>query len=299
MTDYFSVLDYNNVVDTKREGCAIMIIYIDSLVFSNILIDYVLLLLTGLIVKRTYDLKRIIVAAVFGGLSSLYILVEETSIITDVVFKVISGSAVLLISQKFRSIKDFSVSIIVFMLLSFILSGFVEFIQAAVSSTVFVGNNLMNYINISPLLVIFLTIIIYLLIVVIKRCIERKEMVDQADLKIYLCGSVVNYRAIVDSGHNLSDPFSNSQVFILDSQQYKVMKSLIDQNEQERRKRLIPVETVGSSALLEGIRCDRADVISNSSTYSFNSPIVVASRVPLNCEADAIISNLVFSRLND
>ena len=51
-----------------------MTIYIDTLIFSNIIIDYLLLSITTKILKINYKLYRIILGSLFGGISSLTIL---------------------------------------------------------------------------------------------------------------------------------------------------------------------------------------------------------------------------------
>ena len=75
-----------------------MTIYIDTLIFSNIIIDYLLLSITTKILKINYKLYRIILGSLFGGISSLTILLPWGNFLFNFVVKLTIISITILIS---------------------------------------------------------------------------------------------------------------------------------------------------------------------------------------------------------
>ncbi len=276
-----------------------MVIYADSLVFTNCVVDYVLLLITGLITKRTYKPLRLIISAVIGGFSSLYILVENTIVIVDIIFKLVSGFAVILVLQNYRKASQMILSFLVFTFLGFTLSGIAELVQTLTSDNVIFTDNLTNYLNISPLSLIIFTVIIYLFVKILRRITDKNTVYGNAILRLKLNGIDFEYSALIDTGHSLYDPFGDSQIFILDREIYDVVLASVTQKETERRKRIIPASTVGETVLLDGLRFDTAEVISGGKKFTFYNPVVARSENSLRSNTDAIVSHKVFSRISD
>jgi len=273
------------------------VIYVDTLVFVNTIIDYIFLLLTCLITKRDYSIKRLLPASILGGLSSLYILVEGSPALLDVLFKFLSGLVIIIVAQKFTGIKNLFIFYVTFLSISFLLCGAVEFAETFFGDSI-LSENLVSYFYMSPLLLILITIIVYITVLLIRRFLDRKNFSSKALLRISLKGIEREYDALIDTGSNLRDPFSEAQVFVLDESMFREIKLALDHNEVEKRRRLIPVSTVNGSTLLEGIRCDRATVLNKDEAVSFNSPIIACSQRKLSDEK-AIVSYLSLNRLSD
>ncbi len=276
-----------------------MVIYVDTLVFTNILLDYILLSITSIVVKRSYRLLRLILAAVIGGFSSLYILVQSNSLILDIIFKIGVGALILFIAIGIKNIKIFLFSYIVFLGLSFALNGSVYFLQGILESSMWLSNNLVSYINISPLYLIGITAVIYLSIRFIQRISDRRIKVNTAQLSVSMCGINENYIAMVDSGNSLSDPFSDSQVFILDCKAYDVLLERFKDINLENRQRFIPIKTVENVGLLEAVRCDSAEILADGKRYIYRKPIIAASKAPITAGFNAIIPLSALDRIPD
>lgn len=272
-------------------------IYVDTLVFVNTIIDYIFLLLTCLITKRDYSIKRLLPASFLGGLSSLYILVEGSPTLLDVLFKFSSGLVIIIVAQKFTGIKNLFIFYVIFLSISFLLCGAVEFAETFFGDSI-LSENLVSYFYMSPLLLILITIIVYITVLLIRRFLDRKNFSSKALLRLSVKGIEREYDALIDTGSNLRDPFSEAQVFVLDESMFREIKFALDHNEVEKRRRLIPASTVNGSTLLEGIRCDRATVLNKDEAVSFNNPIIACSQRKLSDEK-AIVSYLSLNRLSD
>lgn len=271
-----------------------MVIYVDVLIFTNIIIDYILLFLTEKILKFNLKLYRVVLASIVGGVSSLYILLSVDHLIFDLLFKLVSGILIILIALGRLKIKLIFSGYILFLMLSFAFNGLIYFLQNNFSNTYF-SQNLVSYINISPVLLIVLSSVFYLLVKIIYKIIDRKTSVSTAHLTVYLLENVVSVQCMVDSGHTLTDPLSDSQVFILDGKKFdQLTKCKVDIS---NRKRVIPIKTVGNSCLLEGVRCDMADVIRGNNKFTYKKPIVLRSQQNLVGTFDAIISKSAVSNI--
>lgn len=276
-----------------------MVIYVDTLVFTNIIIDYILLSITSVIVKRNYRLVRLILAAVIGGFSSLYIFVQSNSLILDMIFKIGVGALILFIAVGVKNIKVFIFSYIVFLGLSFVLNGAVYFLQSVAGGGVWLSDNLVSYIDISPLLLIGITAVIYLAIRFIQRISDRRIKVNTAQLSVSMCGISESYIALVDSGNSLSDPFGDAQVFILDSEAYELFLEKLNDINLDNRHRLIPIKTVENVGLLEAVRCDSAEIVADGKKYKYSKPLIAASKAPIASGFNAIISQSSLDRIPD
>lgn len=276
-----------------------MVIYVDTLVFTNIIIDYILLCITSVIVKRNYRLLRLISAAVIGGFSSLYIFFQTNFYMLDLFFKIGMGALIVFVAIGIKDKKIFIFSYIIFLFLSFVLNGAVYFLQNIMGNKVLLCDNLVNYIDISPLILIGLTILIYFAIRCIQRIGDRRINNDTACLKVNMCGITESYIALVDSGNHLSDPFGDAQVFVINNTAYEQLINKLKDVNIENRRRLIPVKTIENVGLLEALRCDSAEIIAEEKLYKYNKPIIAASKAPIGCGCEAIVSRSSLNRIPD
>ena len=264
-----------------------MIIYIDTLIFSNIIIDYFLLLLTAVIMKKEYKVWRIIVASLIGGLSSLYILAQNKTILLDITMKLVLG--LIIVSVVFFPFKynKMILSYIIFLFLSFSLNGLILFLQNLNPNT-FISQSLIGYINISPVMLISLTVVFYMVVRLIQKVINRKIDIDKVEIIVHILTQQITLLALIDSGHTLTDPISDSQIIIVDD---NVLSELnLTEKEYLVRKRIIPINTITNGGILEGIRCDKAEVIIKDNKIVLNKPIIVRAEHRFKDDYNAIIS---------
>ncbi len=273
-----------------------MIIYADILIFINTIIDYILLTITSYILKKKCKLIAIICASLVGGISSIYIFIDSKYIWMDFIFKTATGILLILIAFGFSGLRTFILRYVLFLLLSFSLSGLILFLQNF-QNTTFFSRNLISYVNISPVLLIFLSAIFYLFIKVIDKIIHRKISADFAELIVELGESKFKLTALIDSGHTLTDPLSDSQIIIIDNNRFK---KLVDLNESvSNRIRLIPVSTISDSKLVEGIRCDKVTINIDKHKNVLMNPIVIPAAKKLGENYNALISKSAVTIFTD
>ena len=267
-----------------------MVIYIDVLIFTNILIDYLLISATALIVKRNFSIIRVIIASLLGGLSSLYILVETKSALIDFAYSVLVSLILVLVSSGYK--KGFLISVATLFGLSFALNGAVAFISNYFDFGVIFSDNLISYYNVSPLLLISVTAVFYLVLKTIQRILDRRLKPKSVELTVEILGSEYSFNALVDSGNLVKDPFGNAQVFIVDGKEFERIIELIPEAKLQRRERVIPVKTINETKLLNAVRCDGCKIITSENVYEYTSPIIAASEKKLANGFNAIVSSV-------
>lgn len=264
-----------------------MIIYADILIFTNTIIDYFLLTITSFIVKKSVKPISMIFASLFGGVISLYIFIESKSLFIDIIFKFVSGIILIVFAFGFSSLKNFLLRYVIFLVLSFSFNGLVLFINNF-NGTTFFSRNLISYINISPVFLVFLSAVFYLIIIVTEKILHRKVQVDCTEIEIEFFNICTKLNALIDSGHTLTDPLSDSQIIIVDECVYNTFSNVKENI--TNRIRLIPVTTISKSELVRGIRCDKAVVYIEKEVIVLNSPIILPASKKLGDNYNAIIS---------
>lgn len=267
-----------------------MIIYVDTLVFTNIIIDYLILSLTSFIVKRTYKLSRLIISSLLGGLSSLYIFVD-TLILIDIIYQVITAAVMLLILNGKCKLKTYIYSVLIFIVLSFLLNGLVSFLSNNVEEQIFISDSGVFYLNISPTILIFSTLVIYFAVIILRKFSDRRDKIATANLKIKAGNNLVELNAMIDSGSSVCDPFGLSEVFIVNEPQFQFLESSFRNSEINRRRRLIPIKTISDKILLKAIRCDFAEISENGLNLNYERPIIACAAEKIENGFDAIISH--------
>lgn len=266
-----------------------MVIYVDVLIFVNTVIDYILLSAASCVLKRDVPLKRIILASFFGGITSLYIFAGNTTLIADVAFKLFTTVLTVIIAYGLLSINNFILAASVLLGMTFLLNGAFTFIYNTLNRNTVFSENMVSYINISPIMLIIITAVLYTVIYIIRYFYFKCVFCKTALLNFNVAGYSKRCTALVDSGNSVSDPFGNSEVFIINREAFNELERKLDENELNVRKRVIPIKTVGNKTVLSALRADSAEIIANNERFRFSKVIIASSSEDLTSDFDAII----------
>ncbi len=257
-----------------------MVIYGDVLFISNMFIDYLLISLTAVILKCEISLLTQIISAVLGGASSFYIFVLTESIFIDIALRIAFGFIIVWVAFFGKKLRLIINATLIFSLLSFALGGILDFLSTVFRLESVKVNNTFFYVGISPILLIILTVIFYFGMLFYFRIKKNRAGEEHCAVNLILDGRSVNFTGLLDSGNAISDPISNSEVFIICK---KGIKKLLGEDLEpyaERNKtryRIIPVETVTGKAILSAIRIDKGEITVGKRRYRFKTPIIAVS----------------------
>jgi len=209
-----------------------MTIYVDLLFILNFIYDFLLLITVSITLKRNISVKRLLMGALFGAISTFIIFIPINKYILFIL-KLITSLIMVIITYKFKDIKYFINNIIYLYMCSVILAGFLYFLKIEF-------NNLSYIIS---LLIAPLILCLY-----IKEQKKLKKIVNYYKKVIitFKNNKILELNAFVDSGNKLKDPITNKYIILINKKTLKGIYNI-------RSPMYVPIKTVNGSSLLECI----------------------------------------------
>ena len=272
-----------------------MVVYADVLLFLNTIVNYYIVALTAKVCRVNKKWYRYVFAAFVGALFSLYIFLPKLNFILELIIKLVCSAVVVLIGFGFENVKKFARRSVIFYLISFLYAGLMLAFWSIFKPNGMVIHNSVVYFNISPLILIVLSVIFYVVLVVFKRIYSHKiSNTASCEIEIFCEGKSVKFPAIIDTGHSVGDLFSDSEIIFVSESRAKKLFAVTDplflDEKMKKRYRAIPCKTVDGTAVLDAFRCDKAIVLTENKNYECHLPIVAVSKHINSCDYSAIIS---------
>ncbi len=232
-------------------------IYIDVLICINLFINYFLLLAVSKFLSLPVKRPRLFAAAALGAAGSLIILVPEINLFLSFFMKLILSVAIVLVAYPFYGIKQFLRELATFYIMSFAFAGFMLALWYFIAPQGLIIKNSVVYFNISPLLLIIMTVICYFLIRLINRITGRQAPENLfCKIQIDYNGKSVSCSAKVDTGNTLTEPFSNAPVAVVCEE---CIAALIPP-EDSGKIRFVPFQAISGSGLLPAFKPDKLTI---------------------------------------
>ena len=279
-----------------------MVIYVDILIFVNFVIDYLILRLEAKILKINYKLWRLVIGAISSSVFSLYIFLPKQGIIIDILIRVLCSVVTILIAFGFCNLKYYFRNIVVFFAVSYLFAGIVFCL-----TTIRPNNNInvyngVVYFNISPVLLLLMSFIIYLLIAILKKVFNKTaETADRLNVSLKFYGISITTVAIIDTGHSLCDIFGDNLMIIIDKRlafklfgttDVEIMLQMLPPVSENvsKRFRLIPIKTVSGEKMLPGVKIDSITILKANTKYK--NPVAVISDSDLGDDFSVIMPSI-------
>lgn len=263
MTNFLSGKVYNTRMET---------IYIDSLFFINLIIDYFTLLCTAKVASARIRRIPIAIGAIIGGLYACLCVLPGWEFATHPLVKLSSG--ILMCLTAFWKEPQFLRCSIIFFLVS---AGFGGIIWAV---SMFGGYNVTGmpiYFPINSKVLVLSFALAYLVISIVFRRFSQTAGQEIRSVRVILHGQSAEFPALRDTGNSLYDPVSNCSVMVCESTVVKSLfpghEILLEKNDPAEllyvlsedpaysgRLRLIPFQSVGGSGLLFAFRPDELTI---------------------------------------
>ncbi len=229
------------------------IIYIDTLICVNLFIDYMILFVIRKCLHIISKQWRIVAGAVFAGISTLAVFLPFYTTIFSIIYKLIIAVSTILISFGYNSINKLIVRSLTFIGISMLLCGCVLAAELLWNPTHAMVYNDVLYFDISPVLLIVVTVVVFFTLSIYKMISEKHKLYcDIRKVTIYLNkGKKLSFESAVDTGCNLKEPFSGLPVILIE-------EDLLKSNEIPQNKiRLIPLSTISGSDILTGFKPEK------------------------------------------
>ncbi|MDP4118646.1 MAG: sigma-E processing peptidase SpoIIGA [Bacillota bacterium] len=230
-------------------------VYIDMLFAVNLLMDYLLLTLTGWLCGRAKWYRTLLGALLGTGYSTAAFFVSM-GVICSFAVKVFVAVLMLIITFGVEGKRKLIKRTGIFFIVSFVAGGIV--FAAFLSGNALISNGTV-YFSATLRRLIFAGAVTYGAVRVVCACLGKFAVtrVSEVTLKIYLEEKIVEMRALSDTGNCLCEPLSGLPVCIIERRRFEQLCG-----ESKKEKYLIPYRTVDNTdGMMEGIRPDKVVII--------------------------------------
>ena len=257
-----------------------MTVYADVLLCTDFIIDYFIISFTALLMKSPVDFKRQLFASGFASLTSLVILIPDSFSFIAFVIRISAVPLIVFISFGKSPKKVFFKRIFTFLTTAFVFCGFMEALLKYLKPRGLKIHNGIVYYDISSLLLIGLSAVIYTVLTLLSKYFAKKT-VRMKNVSVVTDFGKLSIDCIVDSGNKLREPFSDTPVLLID----KSYQKAVDPGGLPQR--VIPYSTVSGEGLLMGFR-PKSVYLSDSPSEKLNLYIAFGD-VPGDVEFSGIL----------
>ena len=227
------------------------VIYVDVLIFVNIIEDFLFLLCVRRITRADTRYPRLIAAAAAGGLLSVLSLMRINGFLINLLITSLSAALLVLIAFGYGGLRAFLRRTLTLIVVSFLFSGAMIFLWLALRPSGMAVINNRVYFNISPILLIILTLVIYAVLFLYNRFFRnRASPATVKEVTVYYSDKEIKLRCKTDTGMNVREPFSGSRVIIADKRLFE------NTAVKEKDCRVIPFNSLGGKGMIRGFRAD-------------------------------------------
>ena len=206
-----------------------MTIYLDLILLENIIMNYIIILATGMICRINVKHIRIILSAILGAVYAIITYVANIEIYTNQITKVLVSVCMVYIAFNSINIKAMLKQLIIFYLTSFCFGGAAYYLLYNVSPNLIQSIN-GSFIGTYPIKIALLGGILGFFVInisfkIIKNKLTRKDMLY--DIEIFYKEKKSSVKVILDTGNLLTDPITKTPVLIVEAQK---LKNIIPEN---------------------------------------------------------------------
>jgi len=224
-----------------------MEVYIDIYLLENITINLFLLLLTFKLLRIDYKRRNLYLAALLGGIYALVIFCN-VKIFNYLVLKILIPTSMIYISIEKRSLKFIFKSVIVFFMLSLMLSG-ICFSTLQMQNKYIVGQEFVIRNN-SAKFIILSVAITFVFITRIVDLLKDRAMVKNFLYDIYITEGTrtVLVKGFLDTGNELREPATNLPCIIVENSYFNQFEIADD------KKFIIKYDTINEVGEVRGFK---------------------------------------------
>ena len=271
-------------------------IYIDVVLVENLIMNYIILLATGIIMKIKIKHLRLIISSLIGAIYTILTYVITIQIYSNFLLKFILSMMIIYVAYNPPNVKKMWKYLIVFYLTSFVFGGAAfALIYIVKPQDILMKNGL--FLGTYPLKNVVLAGIVGFISItttfkIVKNKITKKDIYKE--IKIEMDGKQIQLNAMLDTGNMLKDPITEKPVIVVEKIiLYEVLpKELLDNienilggdlkniSEDIRDKyikkiKFIPFSSLGrQNGMLVGIKPDFIEIVEEQKIQKRNDIII-------------------------
>ncbi len=195
-----------------------MTVYVDVIFLENIIINYIILYVTGIISKTNIKQLKILLGSIIGATYAIIYYILNLKIYSSFIIKIVLSIIIIYVSFNPKKFKILFKQVILFYLISFVFAGatigiiyMVNFQNITIQNGVLVGNYTIRTILIGIIIAYFLVMIGEK---IIKTKFSKKDMI--CDIEVSFENKKIKTKALIDTGNMLKEPITNTSVIVLE-----------------------------------------------------------------------------------
>ena len=195
-----------------------MTIYIDVVLIENLIMNYIILLATGLILKIKIKHIRLIIGSLLGAIYTIIGYIGILEIYSSFILKIILSIMIVYIAYYPQTLKKMWKELLFFYLTSFVFGGVAfSLIYIVKPQEIIMKNGL--FLGTYPLKTVILGAIVAFVIIItafkiIKSKISKKYLICEITVEIE--GKKIITKALIDTGNMLKEPITNTPVVVIE-----------------------------------------------------------------------------------
>lgn len=273
-----------------------MTIYIDVVFLENLVMNSIILIASGIILKKKLKWIRILLASSLGAIYTIIGYVSVLEIYSNLILKVILSILIIYIAFNPQTVKQLWKDVLIFYLTSFVFGGVAfALIYVVKPQDILMKNGL--FLGTYPLKTVLLAAIVAFIIIIaafaiVKTKFSKKDMF--CEVEVELNNKKIKTRAMIDTGNLLKEPITNTPVIVLEhTLLYEcVPKEILDnlesilggelvkipeeiRSEYISKLKLIPFASLGKqNGMLVGIKADSLKIIQDEQEKESKNVII-------------------------
>ena len=277
------------------------VIYADVLFIINTYITYAIIVLTAFFLHISPSRLRALSASVIGGLASLLVLFDFADESFLSFLRLVLCLVLPLVSFGFSGIRFLAKQVIVFLTVNFLFAGIMFALWYFVSPAAVYYNSGIVYFDIDALSLVVLTAVCYFAVRIFRGIIDLKAPKNTLyDVYLTIRGEEFYLRGFLDTGNNLSDPFTGSDVIIVSRsalERYfpkgEDMSRIIETS--PLKIRYLPCKTVSGTNLMPVFRSDKVRIKGVSADFICKRAVIgVTDEKIKNADFQALLPAGIF-----
>ena len=273
-----------------------MTIYIDVVFFENLIMNTIILIATGIILKQKMKWIRIILGGSLGAIYSIMTYISSLQIYSNLILKIILSILIIYIAYNPQTVKQLWKSILIFYLTSFVFGGAAfALIYIVKPQEILMKNGL--FLGTYPLKTVILAAVVAFIILItaftiVKSKISKKDMF--CEIEVELNNKIIETKAMIDTGNLLKEPITNTPVIILehtllyDCMPKEILNNLENilggdfeqipekiKQEYVSKLKLIPFSSLGKqNGMLVGIKASKVKIVQEEQENEYENIII-------------------------
>ena len=193
-------------------------IYVDVVLMENLIMNYIILLATGIIIKKKINHTRLIISSLLGAFYSIISYMSILDIYSSLILKIVLSIVLVYIAFNPQNMKKMWKEVVIFYLISFVFGGvafsliyIIKPQNILMRNGLFLGTYHFKNVFLGAIVGFF---IIMLAFKIVKSKISSKDMF--CEIEIIINGKTVRSKAMIDTGNFLKEPITNTPVIVVE-----------------------------------------------------------------------------------